>query len=140
MNEKRRVRSVFFHHAYLAPVPQRLLLKTAAAIYSGEKIPVRRIVHVIFCSDYFIKKLNGKFRNNPFPTDVLSFNYNEYNFLGELYISLERAKIQARRYNVSYNQEIVRLFVHGMLHLRGYDHERNEDRKRMEAREKKYYQ
>jgi probable rRNA maturation factor len=93
---------------------------------------------VIFCSDYFIKKLNGKFRNKPHPTDVLSFNYDEDDFIGEIYLSLQRAKIQAKHYSVSYEEEILRLFVHGMIHLAGYDHENESERIRMEAIEKKY--
>jgi probable rRNA maturation factor len=137
---KNPVRPAVFHHAYAAlPVSKKLLFKTTAAIYSGEKIPARRIVHVIFCSDYLVKKLNAKFRNKPYPTDVLSFNYDEDDFFGELYISLQRAKVQARRYKVPFNHEVARLLVHGMLHLCGFDHERDEDRKRMEAREKRYY-
>ena len=131
--------SVVFFHAYpLLRIPRRLLKATARRIYSGEKIPSHKNIHVIFCSDYRIKKLNAAFRNKPFPTDVLSFNYDENDFVGEIYISLQRAKIQATRYSVSYENEIVRLFVHGMIHLTGLDHQTQLERMRMEAIENKY--
>jgi probable rRNA maturation factor len=136
--ERRKVPIVFFHSYKNLPFPRNRLLAMVKKFYTREKIPKRQEVHLILCSDYFIKKLNGKFRNKPYPTDVLSFNYDEKNLLGEIYISLQRAKIQAKRYQETYADEIERLFVHGMVHLLGYDHEKPEDRKRMEAKEKKY--
>jgi probable rRNA maturation factor len=127
-----------FHAYKILPAPKKRLKNIAQRIYAGEKIPARKCVHLIFCSDLFIKKLNTRFRNNPIPTDVLSFNYDENDFLGEIYISLQRAKIQARRYHVSYLNEIERLFVHGMFHLLGFDHEKPSDRKHMEDKEGRY--
>jgi probable rRNA maturation factor len=69
---------------------------------------------------------------------VLSFNYDDNDLLGEIYISLNRARVQARRYRVSCNNEILRLFVHGMFHLLGFDHEKPGDKKKMEAQESHY--
>jgi probable rRNA maturation factor len=130
---------IAFFHAYKAlPFPRKRLLAIACRMYSLEKIPARKKVNLILCSDYLIKKLNARFRGKPYPTDVLSFNYNEHDLWGEIYISLQRGKIQARRYRASYAEEIERLFIHGMIHLLGYDHEQPEDRKRMEAKEKRY--
>jgi probable rRNA maturation factor len=129
---------VFFHSYKELPFPRKNLRTIAQLIYKQEKIPGRQAVHVILCSDYFIKKLNARFRNKPCPTDVLSFNYHENDFLGEIYISLQRAKIQANRYKVSFMNEIERLFIHGMIHLLGFDHEKPKERKRMEAKEEKY--
>ncbi len=78
------------------------------------------------------------FRGKNHPTDVLSFNYNDKDLLGEIYISYERARVQARRYSVSYDNEILRLFVHGMLHLIGFDHEKPGEKKKMEAKAAQY--
>jgi probable rRNA maturation factor len=128
----------FFHAFNSLPLPQKRLRTIAAGFYKREKIPIRREVHLIACSDYFIKKLNDRFRSKPYPTDVLSFNYDEKDFLGEIYISLQRVKIQARRYGVSYENELERLFIHGMVHLLGYDHEKPGDRIRMEEKEERY--
>ena len=130
---------ITFFHAYKAlPIPRKRLRDIAQQLYDCERIPKKECVHLILCSDFSIKKLNARFRNKPYPTDVLSFNYNEKDFLGEIYISLQRGKIQAKRYNVSYSSEIERLFIHGMFHLLGFDHEKPEERKRMEAKERKY--
>jgi probable rRNA maturation factor len=129
---------VFFHIYKALPYPRNHLGNIARLIGEREKIPRGRAVHVILCSDYFIRKLNARFRGKPYPTDVLSFNYDEEELLGEIYISLQRGKIQAKRYNVSYSSEIRRLFIHGMFHLLGFDHETPSDRIRMEAKERKY--
>jgi probable rRNA maturation factor len=130
---------VDFIHAYQTlPAPVYRLTITAQKIYSGEHVARSKAVHVVFCSDHVIKKLNTQFRNKPKATDVLSFNYDEEDFIGEIYISLQRAAIQARRYNSTYDDEIERLFVHGMMHLLGFDHEKESDRTTMEAREAVY--
>ena len=92
-------------------------------------------VNVILCSDYKIKKLNTDFRDKARPTDVLSFNYNDKDLLGEIYISLQRAAVQSKRYGSTFVEEIERLFIHGMFHLLGYDHETPTQRRRMEAKE-----
>ena len=95
-------------------------------------------MNVIFLSDYKIRKLNREHRNRDRATDVLSFPFNDDDFLGEIYISLQRASAQARRYRCSYTDEVNRLFVHGIFHLLGYDHTTGKERKAMEVQEKRY--
>jgi probable rRNA maturation factor len=46
--------------------------------------------------------------------------------------------VQARRFDITYNEEIIRLFVHGMFHLQGYDHQNSKEREVMESKERKY--
>ena len=129
--------SVF--HAYTKlPSSKTIILKTAALIYKAEKIANSRATHVILCSDRAIHKLNASFRNKDRPTDVLSFCYDEPDLLGEIYISLQRAKVQAKEYGVSLANEIQRLFVHGMFHLLGHDHEKETEAKRMRRKERLY--
>jgi probable rRNA maturation factor len=120
------------------PLPKGPLIRTAKNIYAEKKIPLARKTHVIFCSDRAITKLNAMFRGRNHATDVLSFNYDDNDLLGEIYISLNRARVQARRYKVSCDNEIVRLFIHGMFHLLGFDHESACDRRKMEAQESLY--
>lgn len=85
---------------------------------------------ILFTSDSEIHKLNKEYRGKDKPTDVLSFSHIEGlepnpwdESLGELVISLDTAKMQAKKYKVTLSQELVRLLVHGVLHLFGYDHE-----------------
>ena len=71
-------------------------------------------------------------------TDVLSFPFNDVDFLGEIYLSLQRAKVQAMRFGFLFDDEIERLFVHGMLHLLEYDHMTDSERIQMENKEREY--
>lgn len=89
----------------------------------------------------FIHSLNKKHRNIDKPTDVISFAFednvdgsyciNKSNdvprILGEIFICIEKAKEQANEYNHSFEREMSFLFVHGLLHLLGYDHMKKED-------------
>jgi probable rRNA maturation factor len=88
-----------------------------------------------------IEKLNEKYRRKPKPTDVLSFPAGASpagRLLGDVVISLDKAKEQAEDGGWSLEEEIDRLLIHGILHLLGYDHERSrKEAEIMRAMEKK---
>lgn len=93
--------------------------------YSGEELSV------MFCSDAFIQNLNKQYRNIDGPTDVLSFEDggtytddegNEWKSMGDIVISLETLPKNAEYFQVSEDDELKRLLVHGLLHLHGMDH------------------
>ncbi|MBD3390750.1 MAG: rRNA maturation RNase YbeY [Chitinivibrionales bacterium] len=128
----------FFHDYKSLPMPRRRLAAMAAKLARGERLGGHTIIDVILCSDYRIRLLNKRFRRKDRATDVLAFPFNDRDLLGEIYISLQRAAVQARRYGLAYPQEVERLLVHGALHLRGYDHRTKQQRRRMESRERKY--
>lgn len=77
---------------------------------------------IALIDDKEMKSLNNKFRGKNKTTDVLSFEINEGGILGDIYISLPQAKRQAKAYNVPLRDELVRLAVHGTLHVLGYTH------------------
>ncbi len=89
------------------------------------------ILDIYITDDNEIKELNKHYRQKDKPTDVLSFNINEFiedtYYLGEIVISHETAQRQALEYGVSLEQELTRLLVHGIVHLMGYDHELSEE-------------
>ncbi len=81
-----------------------------------------------------IQNINREWRGKDRPTDVLSFPLDEdtpsgykYRLLGDVIISLPYAKKQAEEIGLSYREEILRLLIHGILHLLGYDHETSEE-------------
>jgi len=80
-------------------------------------------VNVVLCDDDLITELNERFRGRGTATDVLAFPFEEEDFLGEVYVSLDRVQRQAEEYGVSLEDELRRLVVHGLLHLLGYTHE-----------------
>lgn len=94
---------------------------------------------VIFVDSDTIKNLNKNYRKIDRVTDVITFRLADYeevyvgktNVLGDVYICLDKAHIQANEYNHSYLRELSFLLVHGFLHLLGYDHMNTEDEKKM---------
>jgi len=75
------------------------------------------------------RKLNREYRQNDHPTDVLSFSLNQQlpggYYLGDIFICYPLAQEQALRFNIPLNNELLRLIIHGFLHLSGYDHEQD---------------
>ncbi|WP_018923721.1 rRNA maturation RNase YbeY [Salsuginibacillus kocurii] len=113
-----------------------------------EKVPSGSELSVTFVSDESIQELNWTYREKDAPTDVLSFALNEGeeealnvdqdipDLLGDIVISVPRAKQQAEEYGHSFERELGFLAVHGFLHLLGYDHETEAEEKEMFARQK----
>ena len=95
------------------------------------------ILNVVFVNDQYIRALNKAYRDKDAPTDVLSFSYGLDDLIGEVYISVEMAARQAKEYKHPLSDELIRLIVHGILHIHGYDHEENEAYKKMLEVEKK---
>lgn len=99
---------------------------------------------VTLVDDAAIEELNARYRGRPRPTDVLSFSLLEGPhaerrgaLLGDVVISLETAARQARRAGRSLDDEVLRLLIHGVLHLVGHDHEDAADARAMRAEERR---
>lgn len=84
-------------------------------------------VSVIIVNSEEIHEMNKKYRNIDRPTDVLSFEEYEDDYLGEIFICEEKVYEQAKSYNHSNEREFAFLLTHGLLHLLGYDHIEKED-------------
>ncbi len=115
------------------------LLTLYASIADGEKINIDQEISLIFCNEQMIEQLNGDYRDKDSVTDVLSFPFNDDDFLGEIYICIERMREQAEEYNFSVEEECSRLLTHGIFHLLGYDHLEDDEREEMEAKERMYF-
>ena len=91
-------------------------------------------ISILFMKDVDIRQLNKEFRNVDKATDVLSFPQNPDDglsfpgekILGDIAISLDKAKFQAKEHDLAFKEEIILLLIHGILHLLGYDHEISE--------------
>jgi probable rRNA maturation factor len=114
-----------------------------------EKVEPGSEVSVTFVSSEKIHEINREYRDKDRPTDVISFALEEMGegemeivgtdiprVLGDIIISTEKAREQAVEYNHSVMRELGFLAVHGFLHLLGYDHENEEDEKRMFSRQR----
>jgi len=83
----------------------------------------RMYIGVSLVGDKKIAALNKKYLKRDCPTDVLSFNYSEGDYLGDVVVSVDRAKVQARQAGQSYETEVAELVKHGILHLLGVHHD-----------------
>ncbi len=102
-----------------------------------EEFSEKRDFTVVLVSDKKIKELNRLFRGKNEPTDVLSFQAGQEDYLGDVIISTETALRQAQQLGHSLEKELKILLIHGFLHLLGYDHET--DRGEMRALERKLW-
>jgi len=122
--------SVLIHNAHasasVSPTFSRQSAALVRRILAAEKRKSYE-VSLILTTNPAIRNLNRKYRKKDRATDVLAFGFypdrptrTDY---GDIYISLDRARQQATAYRVTFNQELRRLIVHGVLHLCGYDHQ-----------------
>jgi probable rRNA maturation factor len=95
------------------------------------KVRGNELVSIGFVSTSIMRKLNKTWRKKDKITDVLSFNIDEGELKGEIILSYEQAKRQAKAMKHSTRDELIFLIVHGVLHVYGHDHEQAKDKKKM---------
>ena len=131
-----------------APKSEELIIKVVNTILLTENVSKDMEVSIALVDDDYIQELNKQYRSWDAPTDVLSFamretvsetdnsfEFFEEELLGDVVVSLERAKMQAMEYGHSFEREVIYLVVHGILHLLGYDHEVYEEKTVMRQKE-----
>lgn len=126
---------LLFEEGQAVPRPADLR-RLAERVAKGEGL--RGAVQIAFCADETVRALNKRHRKLDKVTDVLSFEWGEADFAGEIYVANPQAKHQAPRFKNNYFNELRRLVVHGMLHLCGHDHMKTGERVRMRALEDRY--
>jgi probable rRNA maturation factor len=113
----------------------RKVKKLIAKVISEEE-KISGDLNFIITDDDSLKEINIQFLKHNYFTDVISFGDEEYGVLsGEIYISLDRVKENANNYNVSLKLELLRVIIHGTLHLCGYEDQTERDKLRMQKRE-----
>ena len=107
--------------------------------------PAEIIVNFIVVDDQYVRELNRKYRDNDEPTDVITFSYlgdegpvpeGEDDVAGEVYISYQTIEKEAKELGVETRAMFMRVGVHGLLHVVGFDHIDDDDAARMEREEK----
>lgn len=113
----------------------RKILKFFNKVISGEN-KLTGDLYFIFTKDENIKRLNKKFLNHDYFTDVIAFGDDLNKMIsGEIYISIDTVKFNAINYKVSFKNELIRVMLHGVLHLCGYEDKDKEEKKLMKLKE-----
>lgn len=120
------------------PIPDAKIVKAIETVLQGEKHRCLSI-SAVYCGDKLIRKINKDHLNHDYETDTISFRYNTGKMIdGEFYISVDTIIKNARRYNVSFENELLRVTIHSVLHLVGYDDYTTGQRKQMTEKENRY--
>ena len=104
-----------------------------------EGVHIETLQHV-FCSDAFLLDINKRFLNHNFYTDIISFDLSEQKgrLIGDVYISIDRVKENAKTEGNLYTHELLRVIFHGALHFCGYKDKKPADQKTMRSMEDKW--
>lgn len=130
---------------------EQLIEECAAAALDEEEIEDDAEVSVTLVDNARIREMNAKFREIDRETDVLSFPLGDEDgfevdpdtdaiLLGDIVVSLEKARAQAEEYGHSFRREVAFLITHSLFHLLGYDHMTEDEEKEMFAKQEKVLQ
>jgi probable rRNA maturation factor len=115
------------------PLSRPKARRVVEGVLRAERVP-RALISIAFVEDRQITSLNREHLGHGVPTDVISFGFGRATpkepVVGDIYIAPETARKNAKSSGVSLREEIVRLLVHGTLHVLGYDHPEGEGRER----------
>jgi len=96
-------------------------------------------INIIFCSDPYLLDVNKKYLSHDYYTDIITFDYCDDGIIsGDLFISIDTVRDNASYYGASFDDELSRVMVHGVLHLLGYDDHSEEEQKVMRSKENYY--
>jgi len=96
-------------------------------------------IHYFFCNDAYLLRLNKDYLNHDTYTDIITFdNSTKREIAADIFISIERVKSNAKKYNVSFENELHRVMIHGILHLVGHRDITNKDKALMRKKEDYY--
>ena len=120
-------------------------LKTDAAVTKCVKALVKQELREIgditfvFCDDNYLHKINLEFLDHDTYTDIITFDYSVGNeLISEIYISVDRVAENAKKYSQTFENEMHRVMIHGVLHLCGYNDKLAEDKQIMRDKENHY--
>ena len=96
-------------------------------------------INYIFCEDDYLHKLNVEFLEHDSLTDIISFDYSVGKELhGDIFISVDRVKENASKFKVTFEEELNRVIVHGILHFCGFKDKSDDEKKLMREKENEY--
>jgi probable rRNA maturation factor len=109
------------------------------SIFRNERVPLERLSYV-FCTDDYLLSLNQQYLFHDTLTDILTFTLSEPRqpVEGEIYISVDRVRENAIKFKNEYDRELLRVIIHGILHLCGYNDHTSAEKTKMRKKEDLY--
>ncbi|MCC6866133.1 MAG: rRNA maturation RNase YbeY [Ignavibacteria bacterium] len=109
------------HPSIKLPLSIKFIKESVSKVFIGEKCSFNEII-INFVNNHRIKKLNNAYLNHNFYTDILTFPYSNIKseIEGEMFISLDTVRNNSKLYNTGYKMELLRVIIHGCLHLAGF--------------------
>jgi len=97
-------------------------------------------LNYVFCSDDYLHKLNVQYLDHNTLTDIITFPINENPIQSDLFISIDRVRDNAKDFGLSFDEELKRVIIHGLLHLLGFGDKTAAEQKEMRSMEDRYIQ
>jgi probable rRNA maturation factor len=129
----------FFLHLVDFKVEEKRKIKAWIKKILADHKKIYDEINIIITSDSKLLEINKKYLNRNEYTDIITFDYSVENKIsGELYISIDRVNENSGIYGITYNKELLRVIIHGILHLMGYDDIKSLEKTRMKKMENQY--
>ena len=132
--------AIFFHEEGVRTgLKKKRVLKAwmKEVILREKRIPGN--INIVFTTDKKLGGMNQEFLSRDYYTDILTFDYSENEIIsGDLYISLERVRENASKFKEPVERELMRVMIHGLLHILGYGDSKDEEKKNMRLAEDRY--
>jgi len=134
------MRIKFYFHQPVTLRNRGALKKFIQSIFKLEKVKAGDISY-IFCSDDYLLNINKEFLNHDYYTDIITFDLSDKissSKIGEIYISIDRVRENAKLYKLAFTKELHRVIFHGILHLCGYKDKSAQEKNIIRAKEDFY--
>lgn len=129
----------FFSEEVIFVLPKKRVFKKWILDVALTEQKVIGEINYIFTNDTYLLDVNKKYLNHDYFTDIITFDNCEGNILnGDIFISIDTVKTNAIQYNVSFDDELKRVIVHGVLHLIGYDDKNEDSQNAMRSKENQF--
>lgn len=126
----------FFTEQTIFRIKDKSKIRTWLTRIIHKKKKVVGEVNIIFCSDEYLAKLNEQYLQHDTLTDIITFDFVDGKTIsGDIFISVDRMKENAKLFHVKQNDEALRLIIHGVLHLLGYKDNTQKNKKNMSLQE-----
>ena len=131
---------VFSQNVPLPQLNKNDLKKVLTKLIINERVDFSfGTLNIVICDDDYLHKLNVKFLHHNFLTDVITFDYSDHDFLsGEIYVSSDRVMENAKKFSQPYKTELIRVIIHGFLHICGYKDKNTKEKLQMTQKEDFY--